>query len=197
MVRDLRDRPRAISRDKRPWRGLGGDPTLVIPQPCHGRRLRAPALVVDPRRAGHAQAPADLSRRRAHARARAHHGHAQPCMRSWSCTTRRAIDPSWGIVTALELRRSPRVEGAEPLAGELADPHAPTVSAGWTLEQAAARDPAHGRRTMSSSSTDAARRSGCSPHSTWHVSPPGAIPEGAGTVTTCARNATPGTRWHC
>jgi CBS domain-containing protein len=41
-----------------------------------------------------------------------------------------------GIVTALELALA-AVEGAEPTAGELANPHAPTVTVGSTLEQAA------------------------------------------------------------
>jgi CBS domain-containing protein len=41
-----------------------------------------------------------------------------------------------GIVTALELALA-AVEGAEPTAGELANPHAPTVTVGSTLEAAA------------------------------------------------------------
>lgn len=41
-----------------------------------------------------------------------------------------------GIVTALELALA-AVEGADPTAGELANPHAPTVTVGSTLEEAA------------------------------------------------------------
>ena len=41
-----------------------------------------------------------------------------------------------GIVTALELALA-AVEGVEPIASELANPHAPTVAVGATLEQAA------------------------------------------------------------
>jgi CBS domain-containing protein len=41
-----------------------------------------------------------------------------------------------GIVTALELALA-AVEGATPTAGELANPHAPTVTVGSTLEEAA------------------------------------------------------------
>ena len=41
-----------------------------------------------------------------------------------------------GIVTARELALA-AVEGAEPIAGELANPHAPTVAIGSSLEEAA------------------------------------------------------------